>query len=206
MTYDVLGFHGKIEDPNVHTILFKPSNMAIAQMLKKGSIERHFTVIIRLKCTPQPEHLAEAIYLHHGAHIKYVNPITYVGEAAPKPGREKTEDHSEEYKLVAVKYRMGQSFDASFTINYPKQLDAPNTPFIIMAGDKDTLLNLGMNGAEVHAIPEFAAAKPTYRPESNKTKENIKSQCVFLSPNRTSGGSYLECLENTGVFAVAGQR
>ena len=80
MTYDILGFHGKIEDPNVHTMLFKPSNKPIAQMLKKGDTQRHFTVIVRLKCTPQPEHLAEAIYLHHRVHIEYINAITYVGD------------------------------------------------------------------------------------------------------------------------------
>ena len=162
MTYDVLGFHGKIDDQNVHTTLFKPSNRAIAQMLKKGKMQRQFTVVVKLKCTPQPEHLAEALYLHHKANIKHINAITLIGEASPKPSKELIEGRYEEYRLIAIKYTTDQAFDTSFTINYPKQRDTPNTPFVIIAGDKDTLTGAGMNARTVHGIPDFVATKPAH--------------------------------------------
>ena len=52
MTYDVLEFSGKIEDPAVHTTLYKPSNKATGQVLNRKHNQNSLTAIIRLKCTP----------------------------------------------------------------------------------------------------------------------------------------------------------
>ena len=64
MTYDLIDYNGQLEDAGVHTILFKPSQQALGRLLQQR-IEGKLTVLTRLKCTPQPEHIAEAIYLHH---------------------------------------------------------------------------------------------------------------------------------------------
>ena len=70
LTYDLIDYSGQREDAGVHTILFKPSQQALGRILQQR-IEGKLTVLARLKCTPQPEHVAEAIYLHHR---KYLGP------------------------------------------------------------------------------------------------------------------------------------
>lgn len=66
-----LEYYGKVDISNVHTILFKTSSQATEPsdncLKKKGEAQGQLTVIFKLKCTPQPEHLAETIYLHHRA-------------------------------------------------------------------------------------------------------------------------------------------
>lgn len=85
-------------------------------------------VILKLKCTPQPEHLVEAIYLHHRAHIKHIRAITSTGEACPRPTRDPAEGRYEEKRLVAVQYTTDQVFDTSFTINIRDTSDTNTLP------------------------------------------------------------------------------
>ena len=60
LTYDLIDYNGQREDAGVHTILFKPGQQALGRVLQH-SVEGRLTVIARLKSTPQPEHIAEAI-------------------------------------------------------------------------------------------------------------------------------------------------
>ena len=81
MTYDLIDYNGQLEDARVHTILFKPSQQALGR-LPKQRVEGKLAVLTRVKCTPQPEHIAEAIYLHHTKYLKNIATVHYIGEAA----------------------------------------------------------------------------------------------------------------------------
>lgn len=107
-----------------------------------------------------------------------------IGEACPRPTKE-------EYRLVAVHYTTDQAFDTSFTINHPRHQHIPNMPFTIIAGDKDTLAKLGMDAMAVQSIPELISTKPIYRPDLNQTRDNAKSQRVFLAPSPHSSRTEL---------------
>ena len=71
LTYDLIDYSGQREDEGVHTILFKPSQQALGRVLQQR-IEGRLTVLARVKCTPQPEHIAEAIYLHDRKYLKNI--------------------------------------------------------------------------------------------------------------------------------------
>ena len=83
LTYDLIDYSGQREEAGVHTILFKPSQQALGRILQQR-IEGKLTVLVRLKCTPQPEHIAEAIYLHHRKYLKNIAAVHYIGEAATR--------------------------------------------------------------------------------------------------------------------------
>lgn len=50
----------------------------------KQRLQGKLTAIVKEKCTPQPEHIAEAVYLHHKKHIKNIHAVEYIGEAATR--------------------------------------------------------------------------------------------------------------------------
>ena len=89
MTYDLIDYHGRIEDASAHTILFKPSHQAVGRLLKQR-LQGKLTAIVKVKCTPQPEHIAEAVYLQHKKHIKSIHAVEYIGEAATRHVRADT--------------------------------------------------------------------------------------------------------------------
>ena len=116
MTYDLIDYHGRIEDASVHTILFKPSHQAVSRLLKQR-LQGRLTAIVRVKCTPQPEHIAEAVYLNHRKHIKSIHAVDYIGEAATRQGIQPVQGRYEEYRLLAVTYSTDKAYDTTFTIN-----------------------------------------------------------------------------------------
>ena len=141
-----------------------------------------------MKCTQQPEHIAEAIYLHHRKHLKSILAVHYIGEATAraqdmnKPGR------CEEYRLFALVYTSDEAFDTSFTINYPTHTNTPNLPFTIVAGSKDALRDQGLEAHNIQRIPDLLAVRPIYRPDLNLTKQNMSSHCIFVKYQQHSPG------------------
>ena len=202
MTYDLIDHSGQREDAGVHTILFKPSQQALGRIMQQR-IEGKLTVLARLKCTPQPEHIAEAIYLHHRKYLKHIAAVHYIGEAATRQANRTVQGKYEEYRLVAITYTTDNTFDTSFTINYPKHTNTPNMPFTLVAGDKDTLINGGLDGRATRGMPDLLAARPIYRPDLNLTKDNMSSQCIFVKPRPNApAGTHLQ--PSSGVTSGTG--
>ena len=155
MTYDVIDYNGQLEDAGVHTILFKPSQQALGRLLKQR-IEGKLTVITRVKRTSQPEHIAEAIYLHHRKYLKNIATVHYIGEAAARQTNRPAQGRYEEYRLLAIAYTTDSTFDASFTMNYPKHTNTPNIPFALVGGGKDTLSSSGLDIRTTCGAPDLA--------------------------------------------------
>ena len=188
-TYDTIEHQGQHEDKNVHTVLFKPSHRTVSNLVKRN-IQGKLTAIVSLKCTQQPEHVAEAIYLHQRKNIKSIMAVHYIGEAAvrshdlDKPGR------YQEHRLFAVIHTSDKVFDTTFTINYPAPKKVPNMPFMIMAGCKDTLRGQGLGTPEIQRLPDALAVRPSFRPDLNLTKENTSSYCIAINPQQHRAGWY----------------
>ena len=142
-------------------------------------------MLVRLKCTPQPEHIAEAIYLHHRKYLKNIAAVHYIGEAATRHRQPK---QVRRIRLVAITYTTDNTFDTSFTINYPKHTNTPNMPFTLVAGDKDTLTSSGLDGRATRGMADLLPTRPIYRPDLNLTKDNMNSQCIFLKPRPDTPG------------------
>ena len=180
-TYDTIEHQGQHEDRNVHTVLFKPSHRTVSKLVRRN-IQGKLTAIVSLKCTQQPEHIAEAIYLHQRKNIKSIMAVHYIGEAAVrshdlnKPGR------YQEHRLFAVIHTSDRVFDTTFTINYPTQQKIPNMPFMIVAGCKDTLRGQGLDTPEIQRLPAALAVRPSFRPDLNFTKENTSSLLCCSQP------------------------
>ena len=187
MTYDVIDYNGQLEDAGVHTILFKPSQQALGRLLKQR-IEGKLTVITRVKCTPQHEHIAEAIYLHHRKYLKNIATVHDIGEAAARQTNRPAQGRYEEYRLLAIAYTTDSTCDTSFTLNYPKHTNTPNIPFTLVAGDKDTLISSGLDVRATRDMPDLLAARPIYRPDLNLTRDNMSSQCIFVKPKPDAPG------------------
>ena len=188
-TYDTIEHQGQHEDKNVHTVLFKPSHRTVSNLVRRN-IQGKLTAIVSLKCTQQPEHIAEAIYLHQRKNIKSIMAVHYIGEAAvrshdlDKPGR------YQEHRLFAVIHTSDKVFDTTFTINYPTPKKVPNMPFMIMAGCKDTLRGQGLDTPEIQRLPDALAVRPSFRPDLNLTKENTSSYCITINPQQHRAGWY----------------
>ena len=188
-TYDTIEHQGQHEDKNVHTVLFKPSHRTVSNLVRRN-IQGKLTAIVSLKCTQQPEHIAEAIYLHQRKNIKSIMAVHYIGEAAvrshdlDKPGR------YQEHRLFAVIHTSDKVFDTTFTINYPTLKKVPNMPFMIMAGCKDTLRGQGLDTPEIQRLPDALAVRPSFRPDLNLTKENTSSYCIAINPQQHRAGWY----------------
>ena len=188
-TYDTIEHQGQHEDKNVHTVLFKPSHRTVSNLVRRN-IQGKLTAIVSLKCTQQPEHIAEAVYLHQRKNIKSIMAVHYIGEAAvrshdlDKPGR------YQEHRLFAVIHTSDKVFDTTFTINYPTPKKVPNMPFMIMAGCKDTLRGQGLDTPEIQRLPDALAVRPSFRPDLNLTKENTSSYCIAINPQQHRAGWY----------------
>ena len=186
-TYDTIEHQGQHEDKNVHTVLFKPSHRTVSNLVRRN-IQGKLTAIVSLKCTQQPEHIAEAIYLHQRKNIKSIMAVHYIGEAAvrshdfDKPGR------YQEHRLFAVTHTSDKVFDTTFTINYPTPKKVPNMPFMIVAGCKDTLRGQGLDTPEIQRLPDALAVRPSFRPDLNLTKENTSSYCIAINPQQHRAG------------------
>ena len=154
-------------------------------------------MLVRLKCTPQPEHTAEAIYLHHRKYLKNIAAVHYIGEAATRHTSPTSQSRYEEYRLVAITYTTDNTFDTSLTINYPNHTNTPNMPFTLVAGDKDTLTSSGLDGRANRGMPDLLATRPIYRPDLNLTKDNMSSQCIFLNQGPTPPGGTHTCTRRT---------
>ena len=166
MTYDLINYHGRIEDASVHTILFKPSHQAVGRLLKQR-LQGRLTAIVRVKCTPQPEHIAEAIYLNHRKHIQTIHAVEYIGEAATRQVARPVQGRCEE-RLLAITYSTDEAYDTTFTINYPTQSNTYNMPFAIVAGDKETLPGHGLDARTIQNIPQLLAPAPIIEKEAGK--------------------------------------
>ena len=199
LTYDRIEHQGQVEDKSVHTVLYKPSHRVIGKLIKQ-TIKGRLTVIVSMKCTQQPEHIAEAVYLHHRKHLRSVLAVHYIGQAAAKVQEVKNPGRYEEHRLFALIYTSDEAFDTSFTINYPAKDSTPNLPFTIVAGNKDTLREQGLETHDIRQIPDLLAVRPIYRPELNLTKQNMSSYCIFVNYQQNTPGWHTaaaleECLE-----------
>ena len=104
------------------------------------------------------------------------------------------------YRLFALIYTSDEAFDTSFTINYPVKDVTPNLPFTIVAGNKDTLREQGLETYDIRQIPDLLAVRPIYRPELNLIKQNMSSYCIFVNYQQNTPGWHTaealeECLE-----------
>ena len=199
LTYDRIEHQGQVEDKSVHTVLYKPRHRVIGKLIKQ-TIKGRLTVIVSMKCTQQPEHIAEAVYLHHRKHLRSVLAVHYIGPAAAKLQEVKNPGRYEEHRLFALIYTSDEAFDTSFTINYPAKDITPNLPFTIVAGSKDTLREQGLETYDIRQIPDLLAVRPIYRPELNLTKQNMSSYCIFVNYQQNTPGWHTaaaleECLE-----------
>ena len=180
-------------------MLYKPSHRVIGKLIKQA-IKGRLTVIVSMKCTQQPEHIAEAVYLHHRKHLRSVLAVHYIGQAAAKAHEVKNPGRFEEHRLFALIYTSDEAFDTSFTINYPAKDSTPNLPFTIVAGSKDTLREQGLETHNIRQIPDVLAVRPIYRPELNLTKQNMSSYCIFVNYQQNAPGWHTaaaleDCLE-----------
>ena len=89
---------------------------------------------------------------------------------------------------MAITYTTDNTFDTSFTTNYPKHTNTPNMPCTLVAGDKDTLTSSGLDGRAMRGMADLLATRPIYRPDLNLTKDNMNSQCIFLKPRPDTPG------------------
>ena len=187
LTHDRIEHQGQVEDKSVHTVLYKPSHRIIGKLIKQ-TIKGRLTVIVSMKCTQQPEHIAEAVYLHHRKHLRSVLAVHYIGPAAAKQQEVKNPGRYEEHRLFALIYTSDEAFDTSFTINYPAKDITPNLPFTIVAGNKDTLREQGLETYDIRQIPDLLAVRPIYRPELNLTKQNMSSYWIFVNYQQNTPG------------------
>ena len=124
-----------------------------------------------MKCTQQPEHIAEAVYLHQRKNLKNIQAVHYISEATARAQDRNKPGRYEEYRIFAIVYSSDEAFDTSFTIYYPTQTATPNLPFTIVAGNKDTLREQGLDAHDIQRIlrriPDLLAVQPIYRPDLN---------------------------------------